>query len=180
MKSKKKKKQKSEYDGLTYAQAFVKAMKEVEAGSPFRCDLSKHSLTVGGERIVDNGRFVGSGESGFDLVDDLVGTDDSAVLGEIEKFYPAYKRSVPSERSERKERLVTQFRALPIEELSDDDMLYGERREEAQAKLEMFVLFAIVSGRLRWRDEWGTWYWRSGKDRDLVLLKQWFNDDNDK
>lgn len=167
----------NEYEGLTYAQAFAKAVDEIESGAPFRCDLAKHDLWVGRERIVENGRFVGN-DLGFDLVDDMLGTGESAVLNEIEEYYEKYKRSVPSERSERKERNVPQFKALPFDELTDEDMLYGERREEAKAKLEMFVLFAILSGALKWNDDWGTWFWRSERDKDLVLLKKWFETNN--
>ena len=95
------------------------------------------------------------------------------MLETIENLYDIYKRSVPGERSNRKEKSVTQFRALPFDELSDDDVMFGARREEAQYDLEAFVLFTVLSGQLKWNDEWGTWFWKSGKDRDLVLLKNW-------
>lgn len=163
----------NEYDGLTYGQAFNKAVSEVESGAPFKCDLVKHDLWVGGDRIVESGKFVG--KHVFDLVDDMLGMDDSVILNEVEEYYQKYKRSIPSERSERKKYRGLQFKALDFSELDDDDIMYGERREEAQAKLEMFVLFSIVSGRLKWNDDWGTWFWRSASDRDLVLLKQWFD-----
>ena len=36
------------------------------------------------------------------------------------------------------------------------------------------MLFATMNGQLKWDDKWGTWFYRSPYDRDLVLLKEWF------
>ena len=160
-----KKKEKSEYAGLTWDEAYRKAVKAVDSGEPFRCDLSKHNLWVGGEPVVTDGSF--EGDMGSQAL-------DGDPMRRIEELYASYKRSVPSERSERRRRSGCQFMALDLDDLSDDDMVYGERRETAQARLEMFVLFSILSGALKWHDSWGTWFWRSEKDRDLVLLKDWF------
>lgn len=159
-----KRKKKKEPDYGTLQKAYDDFRELVLQGEPFRIDLARRNMYVGGHTVVKDGRFFGRIEA-MDV--------GRGVLETIEDLYGVYKRSVPGERSGRKERNVTQFRALPFDELSDDDVLYGARREEAQYDLEAFVLFTVLSGQLRWNDEWGTWFWKSGKDRDLVLLKNW-------
>lgn len=83
----------------------------------------------------------------------------------------AYKHSVPSERSESHRRYY--FKALPEKELSDEDMMYGERREVARCKLELYVLMQLLRGNLWWNNSWGTWFWCSKNDKDLIILRDW-------
>lgn len=52
-------------------------------------------------------------------------------------------------------------------------MMYGERREVARCRLELYVLFCIILGRLTWNPSWGTWFWRSKDDNDLIILRDW-------
>ena len=149
---------------MTMQQAWEMAVERVRLGERCKVDLFKRNMTVGGDRIVSNGKFVGT--------DSLLDTDDA--LSEIESLYASYKRSVPSEISENESRRHgSQFIALPMEELSDDDMMYGDRRDVAKARLESFVLLAAISGQLAWRDDMGKWFWKSPGDRDLVILKEW-------
>lgn len=89
----------------------------------------------------------------------------------IEQRYAAYKHSVPSERSESHRRYY--FKALPEKELSDEDMMYGERREIARCKLELYVLVQLLRGNLYWDGRWGTWFWCSKNDKDLIILRDW-------
>lgn len=82
----------------------------------------------------------------------------------IERLYDIYKHSIPSEKTMGR---VPRFKALPESELSDDDMLYGVPREEAERQLERALKgFAMP-------DTAGSWFWQSEKDRDLVVLKSW-------
>lgn len=149
---------------MTMQQAWETAVERVRLGERCKVDLFKRNMTVGGDMIVSNGKFVGT--------DSLLDTDDA--LSEIESLYASYKRSVPSEASENESRRHgSQFIALPMEELSDDDMMYGDRRDVAKARLESFVLLAAISGQLAWRDGMGKWFWKSPGDRDLVILKEW-------
>ena len=157
---------KPEFEGKTTEEAYDLASELVVRGHDFSCDLLKRNLRVAGKQVVKDGKFVGDLQPMY--------TDDP--LKDIESLYARYKHSIPSERSEAKRRKGTQFLALDFEDLTDDDMLYGERRNEAQAKLEMFVLFTALTGQLKWDDEWGTWFWRSGKDRDCVILKNWLTE----
>lgn len=98
-----------------------------------------------------------------------VTTED--VLETIEFLYEYYKRSVPSERSESHRRYY--FKALPEKDLTDEDMMYGDNREVERFKLEFFVLGSIISGKLIWKEEWGSWFWQSPTDKDLIILRDW-------
>lgn len=81
----------------------------------------------------------------------------------LEAAYAAYKYSVPSEKTMHR---THRFYALPESELSDDDMLYGMPREQAEAALETALAdFAYP--------ETAGWFWQSENDPDLVILKSW-------
>lgn len=85
--------------------------------------------------------------------------------------YETYKHSVPSERSDSHKK--SYFKALSYEKLSDDDILYGEPREFTRFVLEVMFLRGVSEGKLKWHDEWGSWFWQSEKDKDLVILRDW-------
>jgi hypothetical protein len=95
------------------------------------------------------------------------------VLDNIEQLYQRYKYSLPSERSDNKRKRY--FKALPMEEITDERLMVAERREIACAALEGFVLCMIVSGQLVWDEEVmeGKWFYQSKIDSDLVLLRSW-------
>ena len=73
---------------------------------------------------------------------------DGYSLEIITQLFVRYHHSVPSERSVSKRK--NYFIALPEQKLSDEDMLYGEAREVAQIKLELYVLLAIMTGNFKW------------------------------
>ena len=61
---------------------------------------------------------------------------------------------------------TSRFYALPESELSDEDMLYGMPREEAERELEKALAgFTIPEG--------SGWFWQSENDPDLVVLRSW-------
>ena len=81
----------------------------------------------------------------------------------LEAAYEVYKHSIPSERTMHR---TSRFYALPESELSDEDMLYGMPREEAEAALEQALAdFAYP--------EDAGWFWQSKNDPDLVVLRSW-------
>ncbi len=83
---------------------------------------------------------------------------------ELEALYDTYKHSIPSERTMHR---TSRFKALPESELTDDDMLYGVPREEAEQALEKALHgFVMPEGA-------GSWFWQSREDRDLVVLRKW-------
>lgn len=136
-------------------------IKAVENGAKFTINLQKRTCRV-------NGKVVMSEE---DKPKDTPYLTHAVVLFAIEQRYKAYKHSVPSERSESHRRYY--FKALPEKELSDEDMMYGERREVARCKLELYVLIQLLRGNLAWENRWGTWFWRSENDKDLIILRDW-------
>ena len=62
---------------------------------------------------------------------------------------------------------TSRFKALPESELTDDDMLYGVSREQAEKDLEKALQgFAMPA-------DAGSWFWQSENDKDLVVLRSW-------
>ena len=94
------------------------------------------------------------------------------ILMGIDTLYERYKYSLPSERSDSKR--YTYFKALPIEEIPDEELFVAERREIAKSKLEGFILCMIMEGKFIW-DEIGIdkWFYQSNSDKDLVILRKW-------
>ena len=84
-------------------------------------------------------------------------------IEELEAAYAVYKHSIPSEKTINR---TARFYALPESELSDEDMLYGTPREEAERELEKALAgFTMPEG--------SGWFWQSPNDPDLVVLKSW-------
>ena len=133
----------------------------VENGAKFTINFQKRTCRV-------NGKIVMSEE---DKPKDTPYLTHAVVLFAIEQRYKAYKHSVPSERSESHRRYY--FKALPEKELTDEDMMYGERREVARCKLELYVLMQLLRGNLAWENRWGRWFWKSENDKDLIILRDW-------
>lgn len=144
------------------------AVRAVEDGANFKVDFSSRSLKVGSKTIIQDGEY--EGELGVEPC------SKEEFLIRMEELYRHYKHSVPSERSESRSRKY--FKALPEKDLSDEAMFYGERRDKAQIELELYVLCQILNG-LEWHPEtMGRWFWQSKTDKDLVILKQWVEPDN--
>lgn len=146
---------------------YSKSVRSVEEGANFRVDFRSRSLKVGDKQIIRDGKY--EGELGVEPC------TPEEFFAHVEELYHAYKHSIPSERSESRSRRY--FRALPERELSDEDMLYGGRRDRAQAELELYILCQILNG-FTWNpDTMGSWFWQSPADKDLVLLRQWVEPD---
>ena len=88
---------------------------------------------------------------------------------EIEKLYANYKHSYPSERSHSTHEY---FKALTSEELSLEELVNGEERTLARARLEVNFLCWVLNGSLKWQDN-RQWFWQSKADPELVILKEW-------
>jgi hypothetical protein len=81
----------------------------------------------------------------------------------LEAAYTVYKHSIPSEKTMHR---TARFYALPESELSDEDMLYGVPREQAERELEQALAEFVYP-------EDAGWFWQSKNDPDLVVLKSW-------
>ena len=142
---------------------YQETIQAVADGANFKIDFQSRSLKVNGKYIIQDGKY--EGELGMPNYD----TDE--LLSNVEELFYRYKHSVPSERSESKPRLY--FRALPEKDLSDDAMLFGERRDKAQVELELYLLCQLLNG-FEWNPEkMGKWFWQSKVDKDLVILRSW-------
>ena len=95
----------------------------------------------------------------------------------IENLYRNYKYSNPSKETE-SFRDKSYFKALPEEELTIAQRVTGDPRDIAKARLEAFILCASLAGYLVWDDEimGGHWYYQ-GKDKDLVIMREWIDID---
>ena len=127
--------------------------RRIEDGAKFRISFEKRSLFVNRKKV------------DFESENDLEFSFET-----LENLYRRYKHSLPGERDQVRR---SYFIALDEEELSDEDMLFGERRQIAKFRLEYYVLCAIVSGALKWNEDWGKWVWQSEDDKSLVLLRSW-------
>lgn len=144
---------------------YQETIEKVGKGSRFTVNFKDKSLKVDGKYIIKNGKY--EGNLGIEKTDDNV-------LDVIETLYTRYYHSIPSARSDSKQR--SYFRALPEHELSDEDMLYGIHREVAQVALELFVLCSIINGSLVWSEfADNKWFWQSQNYPSLIILKQWIN-----
>ncbi len=136
-------------------------IKEVENGAKFTINFEKRTCRVNGKVVLSEKDKPLPGYT----------CTREHIMETIELRYIAYKHSVPSERSESHRRRY--FRALPEKELADEDMMYEQRRDVAQCKLELYILWQVLRGQLYWSESWGTWFWQSATDKDLVILRTW-------
>ena len=146
---------------------YLELLKRVDNGETFHIDFEKRNMKVGSEYLIKDGEFDKSKE----LVSGPY--DMRVMLDMIGELYKIYKYSLPSERSDNKRRKY--FKALPMEEITDEQLMVAERREYSQAALEGFVLCMIVSGQLVWDENImnGKWFYQSPADDDLILLRSW-------
>jgi hypothetical protein len=147
---------------------YKETLGRVAKGARFSVNLEHRSLRVNGKYVIKDGNYEGN----------LGCAPSDEPLREIERLYERFYYSVPSQRSEQKVR--SYFRALPEKELPDEDMLYGMRREEAQAELELFVLCQLIQNALDWNSfASGLWFWQSSKYPSLIILKKWIDPNKD-
>lgn len=141
----------------------------VSDGESFDINFNTKTLRVGRTYLIKNGEY---DKDALEWTKVDIGT----VIQTIEKLYGKYKYSLPSERSDSKRRKY--FKALPIEEIPDVKLFDTERREVTRAKLEGYVLCSILYGNLTWDESWGSWFWESKNDPDLVILRSWIENKN--
>lgn len=127
--------------------------RKVESGARFRISLENRTLHINGKRV--------------DFED---GIEPEFSFEKLENLYRRYQHSMPGERDNVRK---SYFIALKEEDLDDEDILYGERRQIAKFRLEFYVLCAIVSGALKWDENWGNWFWQSENNKSLVILRSW-------
>ena len=146
---------------------YEELIKRVQEGESFYINFKNQALKIGKEFVIADGFYDDERTLYTDCEMEM-----SDVLSFIETLYESYKYSLPSERSDSKRRQY--FKALPADKLTDKQMATGERREVARARLEGFLLCMIVDGFFVWdEDELGKWFYQSTRDPDLVILRNW-------
>ena len=150
---------------------YLELIERVDNGETFSIDFEKRNMRVGKEYLIKNGEYDVSKGLFPKLYDEPY--DMYVTLHQIRELYRNYKYSLPSERSESKRKKY--FKALTVDELTDEQLMMADKRETTQAALEGFVLCSILAGHLTWDDEvmQGTWFYQSRSDEDLVILKSW-------
>ena len=131
----------------------------VSSGSVFNVDLKKKVLQLDKNNVpLDN------------ISVNISSSED--MLSTIHKLFERYKYSVPSERSEGKRRRY--FKALKLSEIDYDDFMFGEGRDTAQIKLELYVLLSSIYYKNFWEEIFKEcFFYQSDKDKDLIILKDW-------
>lgn len=149
---------------------YLELIERVENGESFHIDFENRNMKVGKDYLIKEGEF---DETKALLPSFCQVYDLRRFLYTVGGLYKEYKYSLPSERSDNKRRHY--FKALTMEEITDEQLLVAARREVAQATLEGFILCMIVSGELVWDEEImeGKWFYQSKADPDLVLLRSW-------
>lgn len=146
---------------------YEELIKRVSEGESFYINFKNRALKIGKKFIVADGIY----DSERELIK-FQFSDMDTILEMIEDLYRIYKTSLPSERSENKRR--TYFKALNTKEMTDEQLMFSDRREMAQARLEGFVLCMIVNGKFKWNEQtMGKWFWQSKTDSSLVILRDW-------
>ena len=143
---------------------YEELVQRVSDGETFYINFKNKSMKIGKKFVITDGIY----DTERQLVD-CDCSDTADILSKIERLYADYKYSLPSERSDSKRRKY--FKALSMEELTDEQLMVAQSREVAQAKLEGFILCMVLSGQFKWSNEMGKWFWQSRNDQDLVILK---------
>ena len=129
-------------------------------GKPFKADFKKKSIKLGKQYLIKKGVI----QNGYSV--NLTETDPYKI---IEENYKRFKNSRPDGNFKR-----SYFKAKKDEELTDTEFITGNNRSVAQAMLEGYIVCAVVTGRIHWKNP-NHWYWVSEKDNDLILLKGWIS-----
>lgn len=150
--------------GDKYMTIYEELVRRVDDGESFHIDFEKRNMKVGNDYLIYNEQYEQER-----MKWPIMQIND--ILDTIEDLYFKYKHSLPSERSESRRRKY--FKALPIEQISDEQLMVAERRETSCARLEGFILCMILENQLEWDKISSGWFWQSNADADLVILKKW-------
>lgn len=147
---------------------YEELIQRVDNGDAFSIDFERRTMKVGKQKLIDNGEYDGTRK----LIE-----FDGYVLKTIYELYQNYKYSLPSERSDSKRKKY--FKALSVDELTDEQMATGEKREVAKARLDGFILCMVLEGKFVWDEPtMGSWFYQSKNDPDLIILRSWIENKN--
>lgn len=147
---------------------YNKIINQVRGGAKFRVDFKKRKLYVNGKSVQLNEEDLGICK--YDNLDDW--------LDRLEELYDDYKYSRPTAKSIDKQS-KSKFKALTAEELV---AMFGHNaltmieisRDEAQAALEIFILFSLTNGSFKPSELFNKDWFFQGSEKSLVLVNDWF------
>lgn len=122
-------------------------------------DLKTKSVKRGKTYLIKNGKPI----SNFKI------RTSPVTFSEIEDLYEIYKYSVPDGTRNKR----PYFYALGPEQIPTIKMINGANRQKAKEDLELTLLMGILNKSLKWPNQ-EQWFWQSEKDKDLILLREWF------
>lgn len=88
---------------------------------------------------------------------------------DLYEMYQNFKNSIPNNKKYRYE----YFKAKSPDMLTIQDIQKGVNRQKAKEILETAILTGILNKSLVWPDP-NKWFWQSEKDKDFILLRDWF------
>lgn len=155
---------------------YLELIERVDNGETFSIDFEKRTMKVGKDYLIKNGEYDETRELFGKLYEEPYSLQ--VVLHMIRELYKNYKHSLPSERSDSKRKKY--FKALSVDELTDEQLMCGGKRETTQATLEGFILCSVIAGHLVWDEDvmQGKWFYQSANDPDLVILRSWVENKN--
>lgn len=146
---------------------YEELLERVANGEKFHIDFEKRNMRVGRQYLIKNGEY--DKERKLELAPHY--SSMNIILYILKDLYRDYKYSTPSERSENKRRKY--FKALSVDELTDEQLVNGMPREYTQAALEGYILVKIVDGSFKWDASYGNWFYQDKKEPDFIILKKW-------
>lgn len=137
-------------------------------------DLKNKVIRCGCKDIFNKGLLINtlllSDGTVYDLANiDLIHIDICDQYERIEQLYNIYQKSVPNKSANDRN---SNFRAVPINKLSYEEMMVGVPRMYARYMLEGFILLATFCGAIQWKDP-SNFYWQSKSNKSLILFKEW-------
>lgn len=145
---------------------YKKLLLGVKNGDSFSIDFNKRTLKINRKKIeLDSIVNLISNE---DLVDEnITNIVNGDFYDTVEILYSKYRKSIPNSRNKK-----SYFKALDIDDLTDEELIYGLNRNYAQFILEAYILFYSIKyqDKINWNEN--NWFYQ-GKNKDLILLKKW-------
>lgn len=155
---------------------YEELIQRVSDGEPFHIDFVNRTMKIGKQKIIDNGQY---DENRMLIELEYDHKELEYCMKKIYDLYLGYKYALPSERNDNKRQKY--FKALPVYELTDEELMCAQNREVAQCKLEGYILCMVLLGVFVWNeDRHGKWFWQSKEDPDLVILRSWIENKNNK
>ena len=148
------------------------------------CDLLninfvKKRISNGNTVLMENGvmrynQICLNNNKGYDLnglpllTDEEMGDD---FYERVIELFSQYECSVPSRNSSYGH---TNFVAKHIDELTVEEIASNEERSVARYKLELYILFMGLMGKVKWEDE--SKFYLTFENSNLILFRDWFID----